>query len=252
MNWYKKAQVDQDYDLDYLSRQNPYPFKDWFDDNGRAYFPFLTEDEKNQQEGIDKSVADELEEKGYQIVDYRKGYCSMGNRVLKIGKVLNNLKKKRLTELQNQYQNIDQKQDYVRYQIFSNQLQQEIERSTVYYDELINTFVNSSYRAHKESEKEAEFYIVISQNPNDIATMSTGRQWTSCMELGTGSHHQDVFCEIQNGGLVAYLIRADDTDITDPLARIHIRRFDNREGKSVAIPEQSVYGNEIEGFQDAV
>ena len=92
--------------------------------------------------------------------------------------------------------------------------------------------------------------IVISQDPHDVAQMSTGRQWTSCMDLGgegrePGSHHEDIFCEVQKGGLVAYLIRAEDGAIADPLARIHIRRFDNRAGQSVAVPEQSVYGNEI-------
>jgi hypothetical protein len=72
------------------------------------------------------------------------------------------------------------------------------------------------------------------------------------MDLDEGSKKKDVFCEVEGGGLVAYLIRSDDLEIRNPLARIHIRRFDNRKGESVALPEESVYGNEVEGFYDAV
>ena len=86
----------------------------------------------------------------------------------------------------------------------------------------------------------------------DIALMSTGRDWTSCMELDKGSHHKSVYCEVKEGGLIAYLIRGDDKDIKKPLARVLIRRFDNQEGDSVAIPENTVYGNVVEGFEDVI
>ena len=256
MNWYKKKiAYDQESYIQNLSRNNPFPFKEWFGENGRSYIPFQAEGSETQ-EGVDKYVAAELSEKGYQITDYRKGYCSKGNRSLRIGKVLNSLKQNSINELQNKYQNINQEQDPIKYNIFKNQLQQELENTNKYYEELIETFINSTYRTHK-SKQDSGFMIVISQNPHDVAQMSTGRQWTSCMDLGgggsvPGSHHEDVFCEVQNGGLVAYLIRSDDTEIEDPLARIHIRRFGNRSGKSMAIPEKSVYGNEIKGFQEAV
>ena len=109
------------------------------------------------------------------------------------------------------------------------------------------------YHIKKSPEKkENEFLILISQNPHDVASMSTGRDWTSCMELGEGSHHEDVFCEIEKGGLVAYLINKNDLEIESPLARVHIRRFENREGKSVAIPENSVYGNQVQGFYQSI
>jgi hypothetical protein len=256
MSWFKKKiAYDQEGHVQRLSRENPYPFKEWFDEGGRTYIPFY-EKGTEAQEGIDKYVEAELTEKGYQITDYRKGYCASGNRTMRIGKVLNSLKQKALNDIQTQYQNISQEQDPVRYQIFQNRMQEEIDRTIKYYDELIETFINSSYRTH-QSKQDSGFMVVISQDPHDVAQMSTGRQWTSCMDLGTGgrepgSHHEDVYCEVQNGGLVAYLIRSDDTEIEDPLARIHIRRFDNRAGNSVAIPEKSIYGNEIKGFQEAV
>ncbi len=258
MSWYKTILAEYNYpnEVDRLSRNNPYPFKEWFDDNGRDYIPF-NKGGQGSQEGVDKYVEAELLENGYQITDYGKGYCSSGNRSFRIGKVLNSLKQKSLNEIQNKYQNTNQEQDPVKYQIFQNQLQEETKRTNEYYDELVNTFVNSSYRTHQSKQKSAEFSIVLSQNPHDVAQMSTGRQWTSCMDLRddgeeSGSHSKDIFCEIEKGGFVAYLIRSDDKEIEDPLARIHIRRFDNRAGQSVAMPEQSVYGNEIKGFQEAV
>jgi hypothetical protein len=255
MNWFKKIAYDQEGHIQDLSRKNPYPFKEWFDKNGRAYVPFSTAGTE-MEEGVDKHVAAELVEKGYQITDYRKGYCASGNRSLRIGKVLNSLKQRALRDIQNQFQNISQEQDPVKYQIFQNRMQEETESTNNYYNELIETFINSTYRTH-QSKQDSGFMIVISQDPHDVAQMSTGRQWTSCMNLGgdgegPGSHHEDIFCEVQNGGLVAYLIRADDQEIEDPLARIHIRRFDNKSGRSVAIPEKSVYGNEIKGFQQSV
>ncbi len=249
MNWYKIILAyEQEDHIQRLSRENPYPFKEWFDDSGRAYVPFSPEGTESQ-EGVDEYVAAELAEKGYQITDYRKGYCAKGNRVSRIGKILNSLKQQSLNEIQNKFQNISQEQDPVKYQIFQNQMQEELKRNDEYYNELINTFVNSSFRSH-QSNQDSGFMVVISQDPHDVAQMSTGRNWTSCMDMGgdggeEGSHHEDVFCEVQSGGLVAYLIRADDQQIEDPLARIHIRRFDNRSGKSVAIQEKSVYGNEI-------
>lgn len=257
MSWFNKiAEYEHSQQIERLSKENPYPFKEWFGENGRSYVPFFPQGNQSQ-EGIDEWVEKELEEKGYQITDYRKGYCAIGNRTLRIGKVLNSLKQKRLTEIQNQYQNMDQEQDPVKYQIFSNQLQEETKRANSYYDDLINTFTNSLFRTHQSAQKNSEFYVVISQNPHDVAQMSTDRQWTSCMDLGgggrePGAHHSDIFCEVRRGGLVAYLIRANDMNIENPLARIHIRRFDSRDGRSVAVPEESVYGNEIKGFQQAV
>jgi len=253
MHWYKKAQTYDDYRsrVQQLSSQNPYPFKEWFDENGRAYVPFIT----NQgQDNVDKSVQAELEENNYQITDYQQGYCVSGNRTFKISKVLNNLKKQKLNIIQQKIQENEREneRDPIHYQINFNQLQEELIRTNKYYDELINTFINSSFRANQANPNKSEFSVVISQNPHDVAQMSTGRNWTSCMELGQGSHYEDVFCEVSNGGLVAYLVKSNDIEIENPLARIHIRRFDNKEGQSFAIPEKTIYGNEIEGFSEFV
>jgi hypothetical protein len=72
------------------------------------------------------------------------------------------------------------------------------------------------------------------------------------MNLGEGSNYKHLFCEVSEGGFVAYLISATDTEIENPLARIHIRRFVNQDGVSIAKPEKTIYGNEVPGFLEAV
>jgi len=243
MNWYKILKFASDYEnyryqVEQLSRKNPYPFSDWFNEDGRSYFPFVPTSEENQTNQVDKDVEGVLSENGYVITDYRGGYCQSGNRTFRIGKVLELLRKRYLQDLQNKFQ-IGK--------IYN--LEREVERTNLNFDSIVDSFVNSPIRAQK---KENEFLILISQNPHDVASMSTGRDWTSCMELGGGSQHQDVFCEIEKGGLVAYLINKNDLEVERPLARIHIRRFENREGKSVAIPENSVYGNQVQGFYQSI
>lgn len=237
MNWYNLLKL-ADYEqwagqVEEMAQQNPYPFSSWFDDNGRTYMPF-----GGIEEGFDQDVKDILDDAGCEITDYRGGYCQKGKNSFRIGKLLEQAKRQALKELEQKNQ-IEQMYN----------LEREMQEITQYYDGIINIFVNSSYRVQKSGN---QFMIAISQNPQDVAMMSTDRDWKSCMELGEGSHHQDVFCEIKSGGIVAYLIKADDLNIQSPLARIHIRRFANRQGQSIAIPEDSVYGNEITGFQEAV
>jgi hypothetical protein len=94
--------------------------------------------------------------------------------------------------------------------------------------------------------------IVFSSIPEDIAAMSTNRYWTSCMNLQGGMNRESVFCEIKDGGFIAYLCLKDDKNIEKPLARVLIRRFDNKAGKSIAVLEESVYGNPLDGFEQQV
>lgn len=224
-----------------LSAQNPYPFSGWFGGQNKVFIPFgMSQPDAGQQQGSDSdsSVREILEENGYQVVDYRGGYCQKGNRKQRIGKVLQSLKKDALDEIRQRHQ---------RGELYN--LERELSEMSNYFDGVLSEFLNSPLRAQK---KAGGMEVAISQDPHDVATMSTGRSWVSCMELGVGAHYKDVFCEVANGGLVAYLIRDGDHDIENPLARIHIRRFDNKQGQSIAIPEESVYGNEVSGFQGTV
>ena len=242
MNWYKFIKIaayEDFYDkIESLSKQNPYPFKEWFAGNDRIYIPFSPIEEQSSLAASDQEVIEILQQGGCDQIDYRKGYCQQGGRTWKISKFLERIRKQEL---------IDLRQKAEAGQLYN--IERSLTETNDYYNGLLQQFINSSQRVGKLTN---EFTVVISQNPHDVASMSTDRDWTSCMELGEGSHHEAVFCEVQLGSLVAYLVRKEDVDINNPLARIHIKRFENRYGESYAVQEQSVYGNELPGFAELV
>lgn len=223
--------------IEKLSRGNPRPFNKWFNGQERIYFPFDPEHILDLTEK-DEEVIHALEDAGYSVHDYKGGYCRRRGyeNVQRIGKVLNNLKRKDLQEIREAHE---------RGELYN--LRKKTAETERYYDDLFTSFSSSSFRRAAEI---AKLYVVISQNPHDIARMSTGRNWESCMTLGSGSNHPSIFQEVQSGGLVAYLIRSDDLNIDKPLARVHIRHFKGQ--ISIAKTEDSVYGEDVPGFKEAV
>ena len=229
-----------------IAGRRDFPFANWFADKSlREYIPFTQSGESRGQKGLE----DVLGEEGYQVTDYRAGLASKGGRVFRIGKILSQLQARDAQVIQ---------QRLAADQISAVTAQTETRKNQRYYGELQQSFQNDPRRI-----KALQYYVVISGDPHDIAQMSTGRGWTSCMDLaGTGEQSEDVYCEVEKGGLVAYLIKAQDREIKKPIARIHIRRFDSKsgwtaggkriEGKSIAMPEESIYGNEVPGFLDVV
>jgi hypothetical protein len=209
-----------------------YPFKDWFtNDSNRIYMDFHPN--LNLSEN-DSQVTDFLKSYNCKVSadEYIKGYCLFDGRTFKIGKLLDKIRSDEIKKLRK-----------------TSEDPEEVERESVNINSTIenlkNLFMNSTNR---RSGKKSKLNIVISQDIHDIGSMSTGRDWKSCMELGEGSYHQNVFCEVAEGGLIAYLIEDNDEDIEHPLARILIRRFENDEGQSLALAENTVYGNAPSGF----
>jgi hypothetical protein len=83
--------------------------------------------------------------------------------------------------------------------------------------------------------------------------MSTGRGWQSCKNLNNDDKWSNgIFCEVESGGFVAYLISADDLDIQHPFARVWIRRFVDSDNNSVAVMENEGYGTYSQDFLIAV
>ncbi len=94
--------------------------------------------------------------------------------------------------------------------------------------------------------------VVISKRPEDIARMSTGRAWGSCMGSG-GFNFKYVPKDIEKGTMIAYMISEKDPDIVNPLARILIKPFVEKKsavGTLTAVamrffnvhrPQQSIY-----------
>lgn len=209
------------------------------DRNGRIFLPFADGEAAEEERQAIEDIADAIGEWGYEIADIKKGYARMRGKqnLFRIGKLLDRLKHE------------DSKRNASRLasgEISRMRHDADQRRTERYYDDLKSSFENMSHRAGSEME------IVISKNPHDIASMSTGRGWTSCMNLSDGQHKDDVYCEVGYGGFIAYLVHKGDKDVERPIARVHIRRFDNRSGKSVAVPEETVYGTDKEGFLGAV
>jgi hypothetical protein len=102
--------------------------------------------------------------------------------------------------------------------------------------------------------KTKTFYIVFSKHRYDVAGMSTGRGWTSCMNLYSGINAQYIQHDVRGGTLVAYLVRNDDLNIENPVARIAIKPFVSVEDPSNVLyqAEQRAYGTPPVGFLDEV
>lgn len=235
-----------------------FPFEKWFPED-RIYIPFSPTTSDLPPEEAEREMIETLNEllaefpgyrklgyppspQGYELVDYKRGLIKPKNatskNVYKIGNFFDAMSMIEDEKLQ---------QQLARGEISPAKYQYEIGSTRNYFRDLAKEFQNDPNRA-----KGTQFYVVISSNPHDLASMSTGRGWTSCMNLIDGSNKQKVYCEVAGGGFIAYLVRANDKEIKNPIARVHIRRLDNKKGESVALPEESVYGTEVPGFLDTV
>lgn len=177
-----------------------------FKGSDRLYYDF---NEKSiNKTPIELEVMKALTDNGYYLVDYVKGLAKKEGDEKNIFKVQKILIKFGFTELKNR--------------VDSDPLRA------------------SSTKDNKK--------IVISRHGIDIAGQSTGRSWSSCKTLETTGgidNSKFVWTEIEKGGLVAYLIEADDLNIENPIARIIIGVFINTEDNSdfVLYPDKNVYGN---------
>jgi len=101
----------------------------------------------------------------------------------------------------------------------------------------------------------SKYIVVISRHPYDIAGMSTGRKWTSCMNLKDSEGQKFVPLDIKEGTLVAYLIKETDTNIEHPSARILIKPFINLDGSgeiALGVEDGVTYGSAPEEFKTTV
>ena len=165
-----------------------FPFKNWFPQE-RIYVPFgkdiVTPEEKKFQE----ELADLLNDSGYELVDLRQGYARQKGKqnLYRIVKLLNKLQYEEEKKIQSQLESgAISKINYTN-SIYSN---------NQYFNYLKNEFETMASRV------KGQFLVVISNNIHDIGSMSTGRGWTSCMDLRDGVHSQDVYKEVENGGWI--------------------------------------------------
>ncbi len=87
--------------------------------------------------------------------------------------------------------------------------------------------------------------VVLSRNPMDIARMSTGHPWASCMGSG-GINWRFVPRDVKKGSMIAYLVSEKDPDIVSPLARILIKPFSEEKSGLAGIAERFFGGVKAE------
>lgn len=100
-----------------------------------------------------------------------------------------------------------------------------------------------------------EWEIVVSRHPYDLAGMSTGRGWVSCMQLGVQDRGEIYIPQdIKAGSIIAYLIRRGDRNLENPAARILIKPYASvdQPSETILVADRTVYGQFIPGFLDSV
>lgn len=100
----------------------------------------------------------------------------------------------------------------------------------------------------------AQYMVVLSRHPYDLAGMSTDRGWTSCMNLHSGINRHYVPLDIKQGSVVAYVTTTDDLDLKNPSGRVLMKPFVDILGSPVVHfgIENRVYGTDVPGFLDIV
>lgn len=90
-------------------------------------------------------------------------------------------------------------------------------------------------------------FIVLSRNPKDIESVSTGRAWASCLNA-KGLYRDKVPSLLESGALVAYLLHENDVEINDPLARVILKPYDCRESMKQRFAYERESGHTLEAY----
>lgn len=187
-------------------------YSEIFNGKNRIYIDYNEVETTKKISDVQKSVTSLLKEKGYTIKNYIEGTASKETNS-------NEFKIGKIL------QRIDT--------VIKNQFDSDATRDCV--------------KVNKSGLK-----IVISKHPLDIASMSTGRGWSSCMDIRIGQNKRYVKEDIREGTLVAYLIKDTDLNIKHPIARVLIKPYVNAKKNVMLITENRVYGTTKKGFQESI
>lgn len=97
-------------------------------------------------------------------------------------------------------------------------------------------------------------FAVVSCHPYDLAGMSTGRSWTSCMNLNDGVYNEHVIEDVKGATLIAYAIAPNDTNIQKPKSRFLIKMAakPNDPHDVMYVLEAQAYGADVPGFKETL
>jgi hypothetical protein len=184
----------------------------------RTYFLYKKAGAEEQALKPNKRIIDVLGKLGYEIIDYRNGIAVKKDSGQKIG----------IGKVLNRANEFGLKK------VFDERLKGEMKGAN------------------------EDLYVCFSYRPEDIAGMSTDRNWTSCMNLRdegenfSYQYYRQVFNKIKRGGLVAYLIKEGDKNIENPLARVSIRRYVDKKGDFIFLASDVCYGVKDKNFVEFV
>jgi len=167
--------------------------------------------EDDDQAVAHPEVEKHLRSHGYSIDNYKKGTVrDKYNRQVSIGKVLQKTKAE---------------------------------------DSVKNSFLNDpNRRGARQSSKGLS--VTITRQPHQIAGMSTGQGWTSCVDMKCGFEKRYLKDEVREGTHVAYLHHVDDPDMKKPIARVALKPYRSEDGTSTILrAEDQVYGDSPDAFK---
>lgn len=126
---------------------------------------------------------------------------------------------------------------------------------------IVKAFTNDPRRGNATH---TNLEVAITHNPLHVAAMSTGRGWTSCMDMDGGENRHFIPRDLEHGTHVAYLVKKTDKNIDNPIARIalkphhgenaeHVDWDTPRRSNDVILrPERSAYGTSMSEFESSV
>ena len=127
-----------------------------------------------------------------------------------------------------------------------------------YLPDLLRPYKLDTTNKEKESKEGQTYDIILSRHPYDLAGISTGRHWRSCMTIATkkdvkeGSHCIYMDKAVHEKMLAVYLVKSEDKNITDPTSRIVLAPFVGREEGDIAWGVGGVYGTKSSHFKKIV
>ncbi|MBV6633097.1 MAG: hypothetical protein KI792_08705 [Alphaproteobacteria bacterium] len=91
----------------------------------------------------------------------------------------------------------------------------------------------------KDPARASDMIVMISRDPEDIARMSTKRKWDSCMNPSHYRFGRHVTADLQEGTAIAYLLKPNDVNAVNPIARIALKPYRNEEGEVLMVPNRT-------------
>lgn len=223
---------------DYIAKWESTRYDEWFHGEERIFLPFEKDDGKVKEVKAPDDLVEFLKTWEYTITDYYNGLARKrnGKQDEKIGRVLNRIK----TDSEKLLKSAE-----------TDSLKKAYTKSVQEAARLMKAFENDKSRGARKD----KLVLVISRHPLDIAKMSEDRGWqdSSCMRMGT-QQHRHVWCDINEGTLIAYLTKESDKHLEDPVSRVLIKPYINQENHKdiMLVNTRMVYGANPPGFMEAV